>query len=83
MKIVDYLFVKSFLVEMIEFSLLFGYSIFQMIFKSGQSVEEEAMRRLPHTPIRRYDKIDEILNSLVAEDDEIKFDGEKMDVELE
>ena len=31
------------------------------------------MGHLPHVQVRRYDKIDEILNSLVAEDETVKF----------
>ena len=61
---------------MMEISFIFAYSVFQMVFKSGESVEEEAMGQLPHAPVRRFDKIDEVLNSLVGDDEDIKFDSD-------
>ena len=73
LKMTDQLFQTSFVAEAIEFSLVAGFSIFQLVFKTGESVEEEAMGHLPHVQVRRYDKIDEILNSLVAEDETVKF----------
>ena len=76
LKLTNSRFQSSFSADMIEISFISAYTIFQMIFKAGESVEEEAMGHLPHTPIRRFEKIDEILNSLVADNDAVKFDDE-------
>ena len=76
LKMIDKSFSSSFVADMFEISFITAYTIFQLIFKAGESVEEEAMGHLPSTPVRRFDKIDEILNSLVAEDESIKFDDD-------
>lgn len=56
--------------------MISSYAFFQTIIKSGEMIEEEAMSHLPHSNVRRYDKIDEILNDLVAEDEVVKFEEE-------
>lgn len=45
--------------------MISSYAFFQTIIKSGEMIEKEAMSHLPHSNVRSYDKIDEILRNPV------------------
>lgn len=72
--IIDVFYDSSFIIHIFEISIIASYAMFQAIIKSGETVEEEEMSHISHNKVHRYDKIDEILNDLVGEDDVVKFE---------
>lgn len=70
-------FDSSFLGHSIEASFLVAYAMFQTIFKIGET-NDESEQYLPHQQQQegdhKYEKIEELLESLEAIDDNVKFE---------
>ncbi|OHS96308.1 hypothetical protein TRFO_37524 [Tritrichomonas foetus] len=67
-------FADSFLSYSMEISFLAAYAMFQAIFQAGES-SDESEQHLPHQQTNiRYEKIEELLESLTNMDDTVKFD---------
>jgi hypothetical protein len=61
----------EFVCQTVEFTVLGGYSIFQMIFQMGEK-SDEAEEHISKP--KKYEKIEEMLEALTRMDDEVRFE---------